>query len=261
MAKASDFLIALSDGHGSETPGKRTPYIPELGRSIKENEFNSAVTDILEAELKRCGFRTIQVAPTDADISLKARTDLANSKGAHAYVSNHYDALDGKFDDTIKDGKDPDGFTVYVYTGQKTKNSGKLANLILEEMIKGTPEQDSRGVKEANFHEVRESNMIAALIENGFMDNRVECKLMIDRNFQKKRAIQEAKAICRYFGVPYVPYVAPAPVKPAAKPSVSSKSKLYKVQVGAFGVKDNASNLVKELEAKGYKPIIVEEDR
>lgn len=42
------------------------------------------------------------------------------------------------------------------------------------------------------------------------------------------------------------------------KPAFTAK-KLYRVQVGAFAVKANAENLKRELETKGYKPIIKEE--
>lgn len=41
--------------------------------------------------------------------------------------------------------------------------------------------------------------------------------------------------------------------KPAAQPGI-----LYKVQLGAFGVKENAQKLQEELKAKGYDTIIVE---
>ena len=71
------YLIALDDGHGSQTPGKRTPVIPELGRSIKENEFNKAVVYYLGAELRRCGFRTLLVASGDSDVPLQTFSDLA----------------------------------------------------------------------------------------------------------------------------------------------------------------------------------------
>lgn len=74
-------LIALDDGHGMQTAGKRTPPIPELGgRVMLENEFNRAVVKFLDVELRRCGFNTLLVAPTDVDTSLKARTDLVNAK-------------------------------------------------------------------------------------------------------------------------------------------------------------------------------------
>lgn len=39
---------------------------------------------------------------------------------------------------------------------------------------------------------------------------------------------------------------------------VTSKKALYKVQVGAFGVKANAEKLAKELKSKGYQTMVVE---
>lgn len=47
-----------------------------------------------------------------------------------------------------------------------------------------------------------------------------------------------------------------AAMTPAAVTPISTK--LYRVQVGAFSVKQNAQNLVNELTAKGYKPFITE---
>ena len=96
MAKASDYLIAFDGGHGEDTPGKRTPLIKSLGRQIREHEFNQPVANFYEVELKRCGFRTLQLAPGDADTSLKSRTDDANKAGANLYTSIHFNASDGK---------------------------------------------------------------------------------------------------------------------------------------------------------------------
>lgn len=78
MGNAGDYLIALDDGHGLGTAGKRTPYIPSIGRKIRENEFNERVTIFLKMELERCGYRTLLTAPTDADTPLKTRTDAAS---------------------------------------------------------------------------------------------------------------------------------------------------------------------------------------
>ncbi|MCA0983738.1 N-acetylmuramoyl-L-alanine amidase [Halobacillus yeomjeoni] len=192
-------LIALDDGHGMATAGKRTPYIPELGRAIKENEFNRAVVKFLKKELERCGFDTLLVAPTDKDVPLKERTDLANRKKADAYIAVHYNAFDGSFQ-----GADPSGIEVYVYPGYKNKPAGKLAAAIAKHLKQGT-QQNFRGIKEANFHVLRETDMIAVLTENGYMDNKREALLMIDPLFQKEVAIEHAKGICEYFNVKYVP--------------------------------------------------------
>ncbi|WP_079529067.1 N-acetylmuramoyl-L-alanine amidase family protein [Halobacillus hunanensis] len=192
------YLIALDDGHGMETPGKRTPYINSLGRSIKENEFNRAVVSFLDTELRRCSFDTLLVAPTDADTSLSTRTNQANRAGADAYISVHYNAFDGSFD-----GSNPSGIELYVYPGHFNREAGILAKSIANYLREGTP-QEFRGVKEANFHVLRETAMIAVLTENGFMDHPNEALLMIDPEFQREVAIEHAKGICDYFGVPYV---------------------------------------------------------
>jgi N-acetylmuramoyl-L-alanine amidase len=207
--------IALDDGHGMQTAGKRTPYIPELGRFVHENEFNKAVVNYLDIELKRCGFETLLVAPTDYDTPLAARTNLANSKRADAYISIHYDAVDAKFDG---EGKDPEGHTVFVYLGQKDKGSGKLAECVLKYLNQGTP-QKNRGIKEADFQVLRETNMIAILSENGFMDNKKEALWMVDPKFQKEVAIEHAKGICEYFGVAYKGAVVNTPTQPKQNPT------------------------------------------
>jgi N-acetylmuramoyl-L-alanine amidase len=192
-------LIALDDGHGMSTPGKRTPYIPEIGRSIKENEFNREVVKYLKVELERCGFQTLLVAPTDADTPLTTRTNLANSKKADAYVAIHYNAFDGSFS-----GSNPSGIEIYVYLGHKNKEAGKLASSIAKYLRQGTP-QNYRGILEADFHVLRETNMIAILSENGYMDSKFEALLMLDKDFQKEVAIEHAKGICDYYGVTYKP--------------------------------------------------------
>ena len=230
------YLVALDDGHGMETAGKRTPFIPELGRFVRENEFNRAVVKLLEKELHRCGFKTLLVAPTDKDTPLKARTDLANRKKADIYVSIHYNAFDGKFD-----GRDPEGLSVHVYPG--SKSGRKLGEAVLKYLKTGTP-QRNRGIKESNFHVLREANMPAMLSENGFMDNKKEAMRMLDPAFQKEVAVEHAKGICDYFGVKYVPE---APSKPLYRVIVDGK------QVGVFGEYDNIPKLILQHLGKAAK--------
>jgi N-acetylmuramoyl-L-alanine amidase len=203
------FLVFLDDGHGKDTPGKRTPYLKSLGRQVKENEFNKAVTIKIGEYLKRHGVHVIQVAPGDDDVPLKQRTDYANKiywqycakygkeSVVAIYVSIHFNALDGTFG-----GSDPSGFSVHIYTGQRNKNSGKLAQYILDELKNGT-KQINRGIVEQNLHVVRETVMPAVLTENGFMDNEREALLMISPDFQEEVATEHVKGICKYFGITY----------------------------------------------------------
>jgi N-acetylmuramoyl-L-alanine amidase len=198
MPKASDYLIALDDGHGLGTAGKRTPYIPSIGRQIRENEFNERVTFFLKAELERCGFRTLLTAPTDGDTPLKDRTDLANSMGADALISNHFNAFDGKFDGP---GKDPEGHSLHIYFNDV--NDRRLAESIAKYLKQGT-KQVYRGIIEQNLHMTREFKKAAVLVENGFMDNEKEALLMINEDFQREAAKEQARGVCDFFGVAYV---------------------------------------------------------
>jgi len=189
-------LVALSDGHGMETEGKRTPPIPELaGRIIKENEFNREVVKEIAIQLKINGIDVLLVAPTDLNTPLAERIQLANSKKADVYVSVHYNAFDGKFDNY-----DPEGLSVHIYPG--SIKGRKLAENVIEFLKQGTP-QKNRGIVENNFLELRQTMMPAILTENGFMDNKREAILMADTNFIKEVATEHTKGICKYFGIPY----------------------------------------------------------
>ncbi|MFC7063016.1 N-acetylmuramoyl-L-alanine amidase [Halobacillus seohaensis] len=198
-------LIALDDGHGMDTPGKRSPYIDSLGRSIKENEFNREVVKFLDQELKQCGFDTLLVAPTDQDTPLTVRTNQANQSNADAYIAIHYNAFDGSFGSSS-----PSGISLHVYNGHRNQEAGKLAESIAKYLKLGT-KQNYRGIIENNFHVLRETTMIAVLSENGFMDNEREALLMLNSDFQREVASEHAQGICEYFGVEYVNGSAPSP--------------------------------------------------
>ncbi|WP_124728853.1 N-acetylmuramoyl-L-alanine amidase [Staphylospora marina] len=132
------YLIALDDGHGMQTAGKRTPPIPQLGgRVIRENEFNRAVVALLDQELKRCGFRTLLVAPTDDDTPLATRTNRANSAGAHLYVSCHYNAGGGE------------GIETFHYPG--SAKGKQAAQVIHQHLLNSGVNRKNRGVKTAKF--------------------------------------------------------------------------------------------------------------
>lgn len=194
--------IALSDGHGMETPGKRTPWkVEKYGRVIKENEFNRAVVKYLKTELERQGHKVLLVAPTDYDTPLITRTNLANQKKVDLYISVHYNAGGGE------------GVEIWII--KKGGQAERLAKTVLTELVKGTP-QKNRGVKEGNLHEVRETKMPAILIEAGFMDNKREAELMLNKDFQMECATEIAKGVQKFYGKPYKAGTSkPKPTKPS----------------------------------------------
>ena len=195
MAKASDYKIAVDAGHHFTTKGKETPLIPELGRRIKEYEFNAPTVAYLIENLKRCGFKVIQTNSPKEDTPLKARTDKANAEKADALVSIHYNAMGSEFK-TVQ----AEGHSAHIYP--KSIEGRKLAEHIMKYLVKGTP-QKNRGIVEQNLHMNRESRMPAVLIENGFMDSKKEYKYMLDKSFQQEVASEVAQGLCSYFNVPY----------------------------------------------------------
>lgn len=187
-------LIAICDGHGMETPGKRTPLFPD-GSFMHENDFNRAVAGILDKHLQRCGFRTLMVAPGDTDTPLKVRTDLANNAHADFYISIHANAMGISWGSAS-------GIETFHYINV-SQESKRAAEIIHKHLLEGTKLLD-RGVKTADFHVLRETNMPAVLVECGFMDNLVEAKLLLTQAYREECAIEIAQGICEYFGVSYI---------------------------------------------------------
>jgi len=180
-------IIALDDGHGLETAGKRTPD------GFLENNFNYPTKIFLAEELRRNGFNWVDCSPGRTDNSLANRATRANNGKADLFISIHYNALNGVWGTH-------GGIETFHFPG--SSNGKKFATLVQEELIKATKLRN-RGVKSANFAVLRLTNMPAILAECGFMDNREEAALMKTAAHQNNCAVAICKAICRYFGVTY----------------------------------------------------------
>lgn len=187
-------LIAIDNGHGLNTAGKRTPLFPD-GSFMHEWEFNHAVAKYLEAELQRCGFKTLMLSDTEEDTPLQRRTDRCNKANADFCVSIHYNAMGNIWQTTAT------GTETYSYLGNT--NDAKYANTIHPYLVQATGLKD-RGYKQADFHMVREPKCPAILIEFGFMDNHIDADLALQHSFRKRCSVGLAKGICTAFGVEYV---------------------------------------------------------
>ena len=213
---ANKYLIALDDGHGMNTSGKRTPPLTEdlyidgklvrkKGEVIKENEFNRAVVKYLAEALKRCGFDVLLVAPTDEDTPLATRVSRANNANADAYVSKHYNALGSRWQTKAK------GLVTIIHYNHQSKTK-VLANNVHEELWKLHSDHNctNYGVRTDtdisgySLYVLRNTKMPAILTESGFMDNMTEVVDMLDTNFQQADAEATCKGICKAFGVTYV---------------------------------------------------------
>lgn len=254
-------LIAIDNGHGQNTAGKRTPVFadgtksPKTGKNfMHEWEFNYVTAKFLATELKRCGFATKMLSDTEADTPIGTRATTANAVKADFVVSIHANALDGKW-----------GAQNGVET--LTWNAGeglRIGKLIQDELVKATGLKN-RGMKDGSWLGIlKQTSMPGALVECGFMDNLIEAKLLLSEAFRKKCAVAIAKGICAGFKVPYKadsPVVAsstpskpaPAPSKPSTPPATTT---MYRVVTGSYGVRENAEAQLAKLKKAGFDSFI-----
>ncbi len=211
---ATPIRIAVDCGHGSYTPGKRTPKLPwgldfdgdgsnELrkGQTMKEHRANVAVGKYLASELERLGFKVYRSAFGSADVSLSARQQNIRKFNAKYSISVHFNAAgSGKYFNAAN------GVEVY-YHSQYGKNSKTLAKKVVNEMAKGT-RQINRGAKGAHLALCSTQKMgtqASILVECAFMTNTREVKNMMGKtSYWKETGAEIAKAMCAYAGVNYV---------------------------------------------------------
>jgi len=183
------YKIGIDDGHGYETAGKRTPD------GYRENYFNEKVKKFLIPELKRNGFSYVDCSPMTSDNSLADRCKRANDSKVNIFVSIHANAYgSGGWNNA-------DGIETYYYPG--SGNGQRLASLVQNELLKGT-KQDNRGVKSADFYVLRNTAMVAILVEAAFMTNKREAELLKSSAFQKETAQDICRGICKYFNKSYI---------------------------------------------------------
>lgn len=195
-----DFYIGANDEHGVNppTPGKRTPYIAELGRQIYENEFNRTAKNSFIEGCMRQDFSVYDVKPEQQDISISQRVQRINSQNLILLVTFAYNAFGEEFNDAS-------GLEVfYSPLNRRSSESRRLAQNLYDELIKDTSQQ-GRGVKTLDIGVMSSVNCPSSLIEAGFMTNLKEAMLMINPLFQTEVGEEACHGVCDYLGVNYLP--------------------------------------------------------
>lgn len=146
----------------------------------------------------------------------------ANNWGADLFVSNHFNAGGG------------DGYEALVYAENR-----RALGQMFEKHVKALG-QNSRGVKlRPGLVVLRDTNMPAVLNEGAFVDNQKDITDWNEAQELKRLGEAYARAAAEYLGLEQKEQV------------------LYRVQVGAYGVRANAEAMQKKLQADGYDAIIV----
>lgn len=182
--KDSMKIVCIDAGHGIETAGKRSPD----GR-LKEYEFNRAVASRMKPMLEKMGYKVVITCPTEKEVDLNERCNIANRTKADIFVSIHANAFGSTWNDA-------DGWEVLI--AKRGSESEKLAKLLeAESKVLGL---DNRGIKErTDLCVLNGTHMPAVLIEFGFMTDKEECAMLLSGAFRTKAANATCKAIDCYF--------------------------------------------------------------
>jgi N-acetylmuramoyl-L-alanine amidase len=176
--------IFIDPGHGGADTGAE-------GNGLFEKDITLSIAtrirDILQNEYQNASVKMSRTG--DQTVSLKERTDMANTWGADFYLSVHINSGGGT------------GYEDYIYI--KISNNSRTAEIqriVHSEVLKLNGLSD-RGIKKADFHVVRESLMPAMLSENGFIDTASDAAKMKDSNWIENVARGHVNGLARAFSL------------------------------------------------------------
>jgi N-acetylmuramoyl-L-alanine amidase len=177
-------LIILDPGHGGTDEGAKVSTFME-----KKIALTTAL--LTKKHLEELGYRVILTRNRDVFLPLPRRVSIANKTKGSLFVSVHFNS---------SPSVDAQGIEVFYFDSKemwRTRASKRLANCILYGVVDQT-EAISRGIKQGNFHVIRETEMPAVLVEGGFITNRDERGRLRDRAYLDRLAIGIAQGIDKY---------------------------------------------------------------
>ena len=191
----SKTLVILDNGHGIDTPGKRSP-IWSNNTQLFEWKFNRDIVDSIIGYLQVANISYVKLIEESQDISLKERVDRINTiykenkdKYKVYLISIHGNAADNA----------PTANGIEVFTSIGETKSDTIAEVFYSKLKnlgwKMRPNRSNKGGKEENFYILKNSHCPAVLTENGFYTNEEECKKMLEFYWQKEIALAHYKAI------------------------------------------------------------------
>lgn len=177
--------ILIDNGHGIETPGKRSP-----DGILREYRYNREIAAVLVHQLRERGYDADLLVPEDEDIPLTVRARRVNrmcetlGKDNVLLVSIHCNAA------PPDDGGWHNARGWSAYTTEGFTESDVFADFLYaaaEEVFtkeKGLSVRKFRDAKydkdwEAQFYILRKTSCPAVLTENFFQDNKADVKYML----------------------------------------------------------------------------------
>ena len=192
-------MILFDNGHGENTPGKRSP-----DGVFREYLFNREIAQEAERELRKRGYECERIVKCAMDVSLSQRVKIVNEYCAKfgaknvVLISIHVNAAgDGS--------KWMDARGVCIFTSKGKTKSDELADIYIEEADKNfighkirKDYSDGDADWEENFYILKHTKCPAVLIENFFMDNKEDLAYLQSPEGKKAIVKTIVDAVIRY---------------------------------------------------------------
>lgn len=192
-------MILFDNGHGENTPGKRSP-----DGVFREYLFNREIAQEAERELRKKGYECERIVKCAIDVSLSQRAKIVNEYCAEygtknvVLISIHVNAAgDGS--------KWMDARGVCIFTSRGKTKSDELADIYIEEAEKNfighkirKDYSDGDADWEENYYILNHTKCPAVLIENFFMDNKEDLAYLQSPEGKKAIVKTIVDAVIRY---------------------------------------------------------------
>lgn len=198
------------------------------GKRTNEHEQMCRFADALEQHLVRCGFEVYNMQFGN----MYDRVAYADAMKVNLYIAPHTNGFDGH----------ATGCRIHHYPSSKSERFAKL----LVDGVKSLYYAVSpapKAVSDNQLYELRAPIAPAVLPEWAFHDNEADAKWIIETI--PALAEMTARMVCKYFNVEYVS---------------RKTASMYRVQVGAFRVKEYAEEMLKNVRVDFPDAYIVESE-
>lgn len=189
--------ILIDNGHGVDTPGKRS-----TDKRLLEYKYTREIAARVVMKLQEKGYDAERIVMEAEDISLATRcrrvNNYCNSLGKEnvCLVSIHVNAAS-------RDGKwhDASGFSAHVAM-KSSERSKRLARMLWEEAIekglRGNRSIPAEKYKPQNLAMCRDTKCAAVLTENMFMDNKKDVDFLLSEEGRTAVVNTHVDAIIKY---------------------------------------------------------------
>ena len=216
--------VFIGVGHGGSDPGA-------VSNNTKEKDLNLSIALACRDVLESHGVSVKMSRTKDENDTISEEIKECNAYSPDLAVDIHNNAGGG------------DGAEVFHHYGGGVSKT--LAENILAEIV--TIGQNSRGAKirknsngKDYYAFIRNTTCPAVIVECAFVDNSTDLEILATEGKRQKMGQVIAKGILKTLGIEFQ----------------AETGTIYRVQVGAYKVKANAEDMLKNIKAAGFDAFI-----